>query len=142
MTDMNDGKKRGWVFYDAECPWCRRLAASWRRRIAPADFAWRPLQSPGAGARLGLSDAELLPEMRVLLADGRILSGVDAWSVLCRSVWWLWPLGFLMALPGLRALAAAAYRWVSRRRACCRRRCPADAGRLRSRRHSAFLEMP
>ena len=76
------------------------------------------MQTPGTAARTGASDAELRAEMKLLLADGRVVGGAHAWAVLFRSVWWLWPLGVLIGLPGLRVLSAAAYRWIARNRYC------------------------
>jgi predicted DCC family thiol-disulfide oxidoreductase YuxK len=130
------------VFYDADCPGCRQGVARFGAPFARRGFLWRPLQTPGAAAHLGITDAARREEMTLLLADGRILGGLDAWCALFRSVWWLWPLGALLALPGARALAAAAYRRIARHRYCIggRRREP-DRGKG-PRRHRAFFEMP
>ena len=42
-----------------------------------------------------------MEEMWVQCADGRVASGVNAWGALMRSVWWMWPLGVLIGLPGI-----------------------------------------
>ncbi len=133
---------RGWVFYDAECPLCVRGVARWGGKFLRRGFAWTPLQTPGTAAQLGLTEEELRAEMRLLLPDGRVLGGVRAWCALFRSVWWLWPLGVLLELPGLRAVGVAAYRWIARRRHCLTEPCPIHGSPRTHRRHRAFFELP
>lgn len=138
---------RGWVFYDGECRFCVRGATRWGGLFARRGFAWLPLQTPGTTARLGMMEAARREEMKLLYADGRIFGGVDAWALLFRSVWWLWPLGALLALPGVRWCGGVTYRWVARNRYCWGKRCelpnpnPLDQGHTHPR-HSAFLELP
>lgn len=69
----------------------------------------RSLQTPGAAAWLGVPESAFQIRMHVLTAD-------DALGVLCRSVWWLWPVRFLLLLPGFRELGRAAYNWFARNR--------------------------
>src|SRR6185503_783057 len=64
--------------------------------------------------------------MHLLSRDGRVLHNADALGVLCRSVWWLWPLGFLLLMPGLRELGRLAYDWFARNRYCVGGTCRAD----------------
>ncbi len=64
----------------------------------------------------GPAYATIPDEMKLLLADGRIIGGADAVAALACAVWYLTPAGWLMRLPGLRQLAAAAYRWVAANR--------------------------
>ena len=120
MTTEITGKDaaRGWVFYDAECRFCVAGMKRWGGLFARRGFQWLPLQTPGTAARLGVTDALLLEEMWVQRADGSVLSGVNAWSELMRSVWWLWPLGVLIGVPGINAIARAVYRWVAQNRRC------------------------
>lgn len=138
---------RGWVFYDGECRFCVRGATRWGDLSARRGFHWLPLQTPGTTARLGMTEAALREEMKLLYADGRIVGGVDAWAVLFRSVWWLWPLGALLSLPGARWFGGVGYRWVARNRYCLSGSCelpnrqPVDQGQHHPR-HSAFFEMP
>src|SRR5262245_58858699 len=97
-----DVKVRGWVFYDAECRFCVAGQRRWGGLFARRGFAWLPLQTPGAAARLGVEESQLYEAMWLQTADGRSRSGMDAWALLFRSVWWLSPLGGLLAVPGLR----------------------------------------
>jgi predicted DCC family thiol-disulfide oxidoreductase YuxK len=140
MTDNRTSEPTGWVFYDAECRFCVRGVEQWGRLFARRGFVWMPLQTPGTAQRLGVTESELRSEMKLLTADAHICGGVDAWARLFRSVWWLWPVGVLLALPGLRSIGAFAYRRVARNR-----HCPGGNCRLHARashRHRTFLEMP
>jgi predicted DCC family thiol-disulfide oxidoreductase YuxK len=132
---------RGEVFYDAECGVCSRGATRWGELFARRGFAWLPLQTPGTPARTGASEAELRAEMKLRLADGRVVGGAAAWAILFRAVWWLWPLGVMIDLPDIRILSAAAYRWVARNRYCFGGAC-AVPGVVNHHRHAAFLELP
>lgn len=140
MTVTNGTLPIGWVFYDADCPFCARGAARWSEGFARRGFVWLPLQTPGTAARLHVTEADLRAEMRLQLADGTIYSGIHAWLVLLRSIWWLRPLAAVMALPPLGGLAATGYRWIARHRHCLGGRCAVN--RREPCRHSAFFEMP
>ena len=133
--------QRGEVFYDAGCGLCLRGVTRWGGLFERRGFYWLPLQTPGVAARLGASDGELRAEMKLQLASGRVLGGVDAWRVLFRAVWWLWPLGILMALPGVRTFSAAFYRWLARNRYCLSGACGLSHPKS-THRHAAFLELP
>lgn len=117
-TEYTVDETRGWIFYDAKCPVCQRGMKFWSTPFIRRGFRWLPLQTPGTAERLCISQAALLEDMKVLCADGRLFGGVDAWVVLGRSIWWLWPLALMFALPGLHAFAAVCYRWIARRRYC------------------------
>lgn len=54
--------------------------------------------------------------MHLLLADGRVFNNADAFGILCRSVWWLWPIGALLLVPGFRELGRLTYDWFARNR--------------------------
>ena len=124
MSNPTPGQPpRGEVFYDADCAICSRGAVRWGGLFARHGFAWLPLQTPGTPARTGASGDELRAEMKLRFADGRVIGGAEAWAVLFRSVWWLWPLGVLIDLPGVKVLSATAYRWIARNRYCISGAC-------------------
>jgi predicted DCC family thiol-disulfide oxidoreductase YuxK len=133
---------RGEVFYDAGCGMCSRGATRWGGVFARRGFHWLPLQTPGTPERTGASEVELRGEMKLRFADGRVVGGATAWAVLFRAVWWLWPLGVLMGLPGLNTLSAAAYRWIARNRYGISGACGLRRHSLDYHRHGAFLELP
>ena len=99
-----------------------------------------PLQSAWMRARVGLPPGPIPHEMKLALADGRVLGGAEAVTWLARRVWWLAPIGWVLWLPGLRTLTVLAYRWFARRRYCFGGRCP--LGRRPRHRATTFLEMP
>ena len=140
MTVNNASPPAGCVFYDAECPFCARGAARLGGSFARRGFLWLPLQKAGTAARLRVTEADLRGEMKLQLADGTIVGGVHAWIVLLRSIWWLRPVAFVLALPGFRGLASTAYRWIARHRHCLGGHCALN--RRAHHRHSAFLEFP
>lgn len=142
ITDSNVKKPTGWIFYDAECAFCIRGVKRWNHLFARRGFRWVPLQTPGTAKRLGIQESSLREEMKVLLAGGRVVGGVDAWAVLFRTVWWLWPLGLLLTLPGIRWIGALLYRWIARNRYCIGGRCELRGKNFHNHRHAAFFEMP
>jgi predicted DCC family thiol-disulfide oxidoreductase YuxK len=140
MPSGNSFPERGSVYYDAECGFCRAGARRGSGLFERRGFRWLPLQTPGTPARLGLTEAALREEMKLWLTDGRVLGGVDAWAVLFRSVWWLWPLGVALRIPGLHWVANLVYRWVARHRYALAGQC-----RLSDRkpsRHDSFFRFP
>jgi len=136
----------GRVYFDAECRFCcesvRRLEPILRRR----GFGFRPLQSPEARQRFGLSDPALLREMRLSLADGRNLGGADAVAEIARRIWWAWPLWLFSRLPGARPFLRAVYRVIAANRHCLGGACRMSDPQCRRHhvpgRHRAFFEMP
>jgi predicted DCC family thiol-disulfide oxidoreductase YuxK len=133
---------RGWVFFDAECDFCVRGATRWGGWFERRGFRWLPLQTPGTAKRLGVAETALREEMHLLLADGQLAHGVEAWVILFRAVWWLWPLGFLLRRPGIHWLGDCTYRWVARNRNCFAGRCENRRPKPSRHRHGAFFELP
>ena len=134
----------GWLFYDGDCPVC----SGWIERVR--DLLLRrgihpvPLQAAWVRPGLGLSQEELLAEMKLWTADGRIFGGADAFIHLARLIWWAWPFFLLAHLPGAKTVLRMAYRFVARRRHCLGGQCalqhqPAHGGRHGA---SSFYEWP
>jgi hypothetical protein len=76
---------------------------------------------------LGVPESAFETRMHLLTADGRVLHNADALGMLCRSVWWLSPLGLLLLVPGFRELGRLAYDWFARNRYGVGGACPVDA---------------
>lgn len=151
ITDTNARAPTGWVYFDAGCRFCVAHRNHWGKFLERRGFVWLSLQTPGVAERLGVTQAQLRAEMWLQYADGQKFSGVNAWSALMRRVWWLWPLGVLLALPGFNAAGHALYRSIARRRHCLGRACslplhshntPPPSTNGNPHRHSAFFEFP
>ncbi len=142
ITDNNAEKPAGWIFFDAECRFCVAGRRRWGKVFERRGYVWLPLQTPGAAARLGVTQDQLMAEMWVLPARGPSLCGVNAWIELMRHVWWLSPLAFFLALPGINGLGQVVYRWIARNRRCIGGTCALSQRPPPNHRHCAFLEMP
>ena len=125
-SEFTDGKgrhARGWLFFDAECAFCTRIA----RRLAPIlerrGLAVAPLQDSRVGALLGMSREELLREIRLLLSDGRQYGGADAAVALACEIWWARPLVWLARIPGMMKILRSRYRRIAIHRSCAAVSC-------------------
>jgi len=101
---------RAIVLYDDSCGFCRRWIPFWAECLCRRGIDIAPLQSQWVGAALALSDDELLTDLRLLLADGRIICGADVYRYVMRRIWWAYPLYLLSIAPVFRAMFDWAYR--------------------------------
>jgi predicted DCC family thiol-disulfide oxidoreductase YuxK len=125
-SECTDGKGRhakGWLFFDADCGFCTRIARWVAPVLARRKFGVAPLQDPRVSALLNLSGAELLREMRVLFSDGSHYGGADAIVALAGQIWWVRPLVWLSKIPGVMKLLRWGYRGVAARRHCASAGC-------------------
>ncbi len=118
ITEKNVAMPVGWIYFDGDCRFCTAHRQRWGKVFERRGFVWLPLQTPGTAERLGITEMQLHAEMWLQLADGRKFGGISAWSVQMRRVWWLWPMGVVLALPGFKALRRGIYRWIAQRRHC------------------------
>jgi predicted DCC family thiol-disulfide oxidoreductase YuxK len=125
FTDSKGRQARGWLFFDAECGFCTRIARWLAPVLARRGFAVAPLQDPRVGALLGMNRAELLNELRFLLSDGRNFGGARAVVAVAREIGWARPFVWLAALPGMMRLLDLGYRWVASKRGCVNETCEA-----------------
>ncbi len=75
MTDRKGRHARGWLFFDAECEFCTRIAGWLARPMMRRGLAVAPLQDPRVVALLGLSQWELLRAIRYVVTDGTQYAG-------------------------------------------------------------------
>jgi predicted DCC family thiol-disulfide oxidoreductase YuxK len=124
-TDLKGRHARGWLFWDAECKFCTRIA----RWLAPImerrGMALAPLQDPRVAELLGLPHGDLMKEMQFLLSDGSRYGGADAAVELAREIWWAAPLVWVSKIPGMMEILRKGYRWIAAQRKCAAAQCPA-----------------
>jgi len=125
FTEAKGRHARGWLFFDAECKFCTRIARWLAPILERRGLAVAPLQDPRVGALLGLSRFELMREMRFLLSDGSQSGGADAAVALAREIWWARPLVWISKIPRMMEALRSAYRWIASRRSCAATVCPA-----------------
>lgn len=123
FTDAKGRHARGWFFFDADCGFCTRIAKWLAPILRHRGMDVAPLQDPRVRALLGLSQSELLREMRVVMADGTHSGGADAAVALAREVWWARPLLWASKAPGMMGLLRRAYHWAAARRHCSAENC-------------------
>jgi predicted DCC family thiol-disulfide oxidoreductase YuxK len=122
-TDAKGRQARGWLFFDAECGFCIRLAGWIEPILLRRGMAVAPLQDPRVGALLGLQRAALLREIRYLWSDGTQYLGAEAMVTVAREIWWGRPLVWFSKIPGGMNLLRRGYRWVSAQRNCHAGQC-------------------
>lgn len=104
------------LIYDGDCGVCTRLSrtvtTTVRRR--PEDFAVSAYQDVDDLAAVGLTAQACDEALQWVAADGRVSSAQDAVArVLLAGRPALRPLGAVILLPGVNALAGIVYRWVA-----------------------------
>ena len=131
VSEYTDGKgrhARGWLFFDAECKFCTRIARWLAPFMESRGMALAPLQDPRVVELLGLAHDDLMKEMQFLLSDGSRYGGADAAVALAREIWWAVPLVWISKIPGMMEILRKGYRWIAARRKCAAAQCPADQG--------------
>ena len=110
------------LFYDGECPICRREAAWLKRRDRNGSLEIEDIAALGFdSARYGLNRDEITRVLHGVRADGAVIKGMEAVREAYRAV----GLGWLLAptrLPGLRFLSDLLYGCFARNRLALGRR--------------------
>jgi predicted DCC family thiol-disulfide oxidoreductase YuxK len=117
-TDTKSRHAKGWLFYDADCAFCTRLAQWLAPILQRRGMAVAPLQDPRVAPLLGLTQQDLLRELKLLWSDGTQYGGADAILAIAAAIWWARPLVWFYKIPGAPRLFHAAYRWIAARRSC------------------------
>ena len=95
---------KGWVLYDSTCGVCSRWVPFWSRTLARIGLEIAPLQAEWVRERTGMSAEQLLQDVRVLLKDGTLYSGAEAYLYCMKRIWWAWPCYAVLRLPVLHSL--------------------------------------
>jgi predicted DCC family thiol-disulfide oxidoreductase YuxK len=120
---MNTTEPKGWILYDDSCGFCRRWIPFWQGALQRRGFAVAPLQADWVRERTGLSEAELLADLLLLLADGTLIRGADVYRHATRRIWWAWPVYLFSVTPLLRSVFDWAYRKFAANRFHISRAC-------------------
>ena len=93
------------------------MTARWVEAWSAGQVVIRPWQtsSERMGA-VGLTAEDTQREAWLITPEGERLGGAAAVNGALKYVWWARPLTWLYALPGLRQIEDAVYRWVARNR--------------------------
>jgi predicted DCC family thiol-disulfide oxidoreductase YuxK len=108
--------RRGVVLYDGQCGFCSRWVRYWAGMLERQGFAIASLDEPWVAEKINTPREELLTDIRLLTADGRLISGADVYLYVTRRIWWAWPFYAFFSLPGLNLLIHLGYRWFARNR--------------------------
>ena len=127
MTDSKGCHARGWLFYDAECDFCTRIAKFVAKGMHRQHLGVAPLQDPRVISLLGWSADEILLAVRYLAPDGKQNSGADALIELAHEFWWARPAVWFASIPGFMRTLRSAYGWVARHRRCHAELCAHQA---------------
>ncbi|HTP68568.1 MAG TPA: DUF393 domain-containing protein [Dongiaceae bacterium] len=129
-NEYTDGKghhANGWLFFDAECSFCTRIARWVFKLLQRRHIGVAPLQDRRVASLLAMSREELLRELRFLDAQGNLHDGANALLALAREIAWARPLLWLSRVPGMKAALDAGYRWVAAQRNCQSAQCSVAA---------------
>ena len=122
-TTAGAGFVLGVVLYDGECGFCSRWAQYWRRTLARHRFEIASLDQPWVTEKIKMPREELLTDIRLLTADGRLISGADVYLYVARQIRWAWPFYAIFSLPGFNWMIHTGYRWFARNRYLVSRSC-------------------
>jgi predicted DCC family thiol-disulfide oxidoreductase YuxK len=126
VNEYTDGKgrhARGWLFFDADCKFCTRIARWLAPILERRNLGVAPLQDTRVSALLGLTSQELLREIRFLHCDGHHTGGADAVLDVAREIWWARPVVWLSKLPGMMRVLHSGYHWIAAQRSCAAEQC-------------------
>ena len=129
MTKPSRGLKAmppraGWILYDGGCGFCFRWVHFWEKVIERRGFALKDLQSARDDGSLKIPQQNLLDDILVLSADGKLESGADAYLFVAQRIWWAWPFYAIFRFPGFNWMLWQGYRWFNRNRYRISRYCP------------------
>jgi uncharacterized protein YqjF (DUF2071 family)/predicted DCC family thiol-disulfide oxidoreductase YuxK len=113
----------GYLLYDAHCGLCSRWISAMGQHLRHVGIEFAPLQSAWVYETLSLSTEQRAEEIRLILADGTLLTGGDVYIHILRCLWWCRPIGVLLSLPVLRWMTWRVYRLVNRNRFAISRAC-------------------
>lgn len=109
---------KGYIFYDANCAFCKSWVIRTHTFVMTLGFHFVPMQADWALDAIGVKTIEHIQEMKLLTSNDELYGGVDAFVHVCREAWYLMPVAILLNLPGINHLAKWIYRMIARNRHC------------------------
>ena len=107
----------------ALCGFCSRWVKYWAGTLGRRGFEIASLDEPWVAERIKMPHEELLTDIRLLTADGQLISGADVYLYVTRRIWWAWAFYAIFSLPGFNRLIHVGYRWFARNRYCVSHAC-------------------
>jgi uncharacterized protein YqjF (DUF2071 family) len=101
---------QGWLLCDDSCGFCRAVMDRLRDLLASRGFIVESLQTDWVAQKLASITNEANNDTRLLLNDGTLINGADAYLYLMKHIWWTRPFALLFSLPLLRQLIWIFYR--------------------------------
>lgn len=116
------------VFFDEQCPLCRRTVIILRHFdiCAAIDFKGMQTYANQYTELSAVDDELLLRDLYALDGAGKLYAGIDTYAQILKKMRYPYPVGLLLTLPGVRTVAAAVYRRIAdnRIREACQDVCP------------------
>lgn len=122
-TDIKGRHAKGFLFFDADCVFCTKIARWLQPILERRGLALAPLQDPRVATLLGLTHDNLMREIHLLMSDGTRYGGADAVVALARQIWWAKPLVWLAKIPGATRLLRIGYQYIAANRSCAATAC-------------------
>lgn len=98
------------VYYDGSCPLCRAEIGHYRSLEGAEAFCFRDVSQPDCEPAGDLTRRDAMRRFHVRAADGRLLSGAEAFAEVWRHLpRWRWA-ARVAALPGVLRVLEAGYR--------------------------------
>jgi len=110
------GEVLGVVLYDGQCGFCSRWVNYWAGTLARRGFDVASLGEPWVADKIKMTPEALITDIRLLTADGALISGADVYLYVARRIWWAWPFYAIFSLPGFNRLIRVGYRWFAQNR--------------------------
>jgi len=115
MTEKQDPTVT--VYYDGACPRCVRERARYEKIAGDDAVCWLDITGKDDILREeGIDPRDALQELHVRDADGRVHREMDAYILLLQRAPLFRPLAWIIALPVIRPVLSALYRWWVQRR--------------------------
>lgn len=122
---MNETKANptGWILYDDSCGFCRRWVPFWEGTLRKRGFEIAPLQADWVREKINLNEADLLQDLRLLLANGEQIQGADTYRYAMERIWWAYPIYLFSIAPLGRSIFDWSYQKFATHRHAISRAC-------------------